>query len=89
MGGRGRRDCSNTSYLLGSTLIAVHPRCVNIAREFRLYSYKVDKVTNDVLPIIVDNFNHGIDAARYALDGFVQKRGGLTQWEKLGADYIG
>ncbi len=42
--------------------IVVHPRCTNIAREFRLYSYKVDKQTEDVLPVIVDANNHWIDA---------------------------
>lgn len=63
--------------------IVVHERCGNIAKEFRLYSYKVDKKTGDVLPIIVDKFNHGIDAVRYGLDGYIQRRGGLGVWAKL------
>lgn len=63
--------------------IKVHPRCVNIAREFRLYSYKVDKKSGDVLPIIVDRHNHGIDAVRYSLDGYIQRRGGTGVWAKL------
>jgi phage terminase large subunit len=71
------------AHLKGFKQIKVHPRCVNIAREFRLYSYKVDKKTGDVLPIIVDKFNHGIDALRYSLDGYIQRRGGTGVWAKL------
>lgn len=71
------------AHLKGFRNIYVHQRCRHIAQEFRLYSYKVDKVTEDVLPIIVDKHNHGIDALRYALNGFIQKRGGLGVWEKL------
>lgn len=54
--------------------IVVHPRCVNIAQEFRRYSYKVDPQSERVLPIIVDAWNHWIDALRYALDGVIQNR---------------
>jgi phage terminase large subunit len=57
--------------------IIVHERCPNTAKEFRLYSFKVDKVTGDILPIIVDKWNHCIDALRYALDGYVRGRTGL------------
>lgn len=70
--------------------IVIHPRCVNLAQEFRLYSYKIDpKVidprTNEpeVLPVIIDKHNHGIDALRYGLDGYIQHRGGMGVWKKL------
>lgn len=70
--------------------IHVHPRCTNIAREFRLYSYKVDAKMLDgngqpaILPIIVDRWNHGIDALRYAYDGYIQRGGtGLGVWASL------
>ncbi len=63
--------------------IVIHPRCEKIAQEFRLYSYKVDRVTEEVLPIIVDKWNHGIDAVRYGLDGYIQRRGVNSVWEKL------
>lgn len=42
--------------------IRVHPRCAQTAREFRLYRYKVDHLTGDVLPKIEDANNHYIDA---------------------------
>jgi phage terminase large subunit len=48
--------------------IVVHEDCEETARECRLYSYKVDKGSGDVLPLVVDEFNHYIDATRYALE---------------------
>ena len=35
------------------------------------------------LPIVVDAHNDYVDAIRYALDGYIQHRGGLAQWAKL------
>lgn len=52
--------------------IVVHPRCTETAKEFRLYSYKVDRMTGDVLPVIIDLHNHCIDAIRYALGPMIQ-----------------
>ena len=57
--------------------IVVHERCPHTAKEFRLYSYKVDRVTGDILPIVVDKWNHAIDALRYALDGYIRGRSTL------------
>lgn len=71
------------AHMKGFKRIVVHERCSHIAKEFRQYSYKVDKKTGDVLPLIVDKFNHGIDAVRYGLDGYIQRRGGLGVWAKL------
>jgi len=47
--------------------IVVHPRCTNTIREMRLYSYKVDRLTGDILPVLVDANNHWIDAIRYSV----------------------
>jgi len=55
--------------------IVIHPRCKHAAEEFRLYSYKVDKNNGDILPVPADSWNHCIDAARYALDGYVRSPG--------------
>ncbi|MFT8732081.1 MAG: PBSX family phage terminase large subunit [Acetobacter fabarum] len=54
--------------------IVVHPRCKRVAEEFRLYSYRIDKDTGDILPIVEDAHNHWIDALRYALDGVIHNR---------------
>lgn len=55
--------------------IVIHPRCRHIIDEFNRYSYKVDKQNGDILPVIVDAYNHGIDALRYSLDGLIKGRG--------------
>jgi phage terminase large subunit len=47
--------------------VVIHTRCKNMATEARLYSFKVDKLTGDVLPTILDKNNHWWDAVRYAL----------------------
>lgn len=61
-------------FLRGFDRIYIHPRCTNTAQEFRLYSYKVDKRTGDVLPDIVDKWNHAIDSIRYALEPLMRRR---------------
>lgn len=60
-------------YLRSFEKIIIHERCPNIAREFKMYSYKVDKNTEEILPIIVDAWNHGIDALRYSIDDYITK----------------
>lgn len=73
------------AHLRGFRKIIIHPRCVNTLRECRLYSFKVDKNTKEVLPIIIDKNNHAIDAMRYGLDGYIQRSGELGVWHRLGA----
>ena len=53
--------------------VVIHPRCVETIKEFRLYSYKVDRLSGDVLTDLVDAFNHYIDAIRYALEPVMKK----------------
>lgn len=48
--------------------IVVHPRCKNSIYELGHYRYKVDKMSGEVLPIIIDKDNHWIDSSRYALE---------------------
>lgn len=54
--------------------VTIHPDCEQTAREFRLYSYKVDRLTGDIKPEIVDANNHYIDAIRYALAPMIRRR---------------
>ena len=61
-------------YMRGFPRIIIHERCKHTAQESRLYSYKRDRQTDDILPLIVDANNHCIDAARYGLDGYVRNR---------------
>lgn len=55
--------------------VVIHPRCTNTIEEFRLYSYKVDRLSGDVLPVLLDANNHAVDALRYALDPVMKSRG--------------
>lgn len=54
-------------HLRGYEQIVIHPRCRHGEEEARLWRWKVDRLTGDVLPILVDAYNHLWDAARYAL----------------------
>lgn len=62
------------AFLRGFKQIIIHPRCKHTAEEARLYSYKTDRVTNEVLPIIEDKNNHCWDAVRYSLDGYIKHK---------------
>ena len=55
------------SYLRSFRKIVIHPDCVNMQREARLYSYKVND-NGDVTSKLIDANNHGWDAVRYALE---------------------
>ena len=54
--------------------VIIHPRCTGSISEFRLYSYKVDRLSGDILPVIVDANNHYVDAIRYALQPLIERR---------------
>lgn len=62
-------------YIRGFKKVYIHTRCLETASEFVRYSYKVDRLSEDVLPHIVDAHNHYIDALRYALQHMIKKRG--------------
>lgn len=53
--------------------IIIHSRCEHVAQEFMDYSYKIDRLTGDVLTAIIDKNNHTIDAIRYALGPLIQR----------------
>lgn len=54
--------------------VVIHSRCKQTINEFRLYSYKVDRLSGDILPTPVDANNHFIDALRYALEPMMKSR---------------
>lgn len=60
-------------YLKNFKKIIIHPRCEKTIDEFRKYSYKIDRNTNEVLTTIEDKHNHYIDALRYALSQYIYK----------------
>ncbi|MDE1905284.1 MAG: PBSX family phage terminase large subunit [Rhodospirillales bacterium] len=71
------------THLKGFRRIVIHERCKHLREEARLYRYKLDPKTQEILPVIVDKHNHGWDALRYALDGYIQRRGANAVWEQL------
>lgn len=87
--GRGTRKClprivgaekwkgsveDGIAHLRSYREIVIHPRCTKTLHEARTYSYKVDRLTGDVLTDIVDKNNHYIDASRYALAPLIKRR---------------
>ena len=52
--------------------VIIHTRCREMQKEARLYSFKTDKRTGDILPQIDDANNHYWDAVRYALGGLIK-----------------
>ena len=56
------------SFIQSFDEVVIHPSCEATIQEFKTYSYKTDRLTGDVLPILLDENNHIIDALRYALE---------------------
>ena len=64
--------------------IWVHPRCEGLIEEFREYKRKVDEKTGDVLPVIIDKWNHYIDALRYAYSDLINKESSVDYVKMMG-----
>ena len=62
-------------FIRGYKSVIIHPDCPNTARDFRLYSHKIDKKTEDILPDVEDANNHAPDAVRYALAPLIKAQG--------------
>lgn len=58
--------------------IKVHKRCTEFQEECLRYSYKVDKKTEQVLPVVESGFDHGWDALRYAFALLAKSMNGLV-----------
>jgi phage terminase large subunit len=66
---KGARSVEEGVEFLKSFDIVVHPRCTHLIDELTHYSYKLDPLTGDVLPVLEDKDNHMIDSLRYACEG--------------------
>lgn len=73
-------------FIKGFAKIVIHRRCVNMQDEAKLYKYKVDKRSGQVMPAIVDKFNHLWDAVRYGLEPVMKNDGAEQRFLALGAD---
>lgn len=68
------------SFIQSFDEVVIHPSCEATIQEFKTYSYKTDRLTGDVLPILLDENNHVIDALRYALE---RARGGASMLDAM------
>lgn len=71
---KGAGSVADGIEFLKSYEIVVHPRCERTIDELSLYSYKVDRLTDQVMPVLEDKNNHCIDALRYACEGIRRTR---------------
>lgn len=53
--------------------VYIHPSCKKTLNEFATYSWKVDRLSGDVLDVPVDANNHWVDALRYALEPIMHR----------------
>ena len=59
------------AWLRSHDSIVIHPDCPHLMDEARLWAHKVDRLTQDIRPEIVDAHNHGWDAVRYAVEPLI------------------
>nr|DAX62231.1 MAG TPA: terminase large subunit [Caudoviricetes sp.] len=71
---KGRDSVMNGIQLIQDYKIIVHPRCVNFLTEISNYTWDKDKFDNTINKPI-DDFNHLMDAMRYAMEWFGKKAG--------------
>ncbi len=63
------------AFLRSFEQIVIHPRCVHTFEESRLWSYKRDRLSGDVLTDLIDAHNHTWDAIRYGLEPLIKGSG--------------
>jgi phage terminase large subunit len=66
---KGQGSVEDGIEFLQSLDIVVNPRCTNVIDELKSFSWKVDKKTEEVLPVLEDKKNHTIDSVRYSHEG--------------------
>ena len=67
---KGKDSISNGIDYISDYKIIVHPRCVNFITEISNYTWDKDKKTGKKLNVPIDDFNHLMDAMRYAMEEF-------------------
>jgi len=71
---KGKGSVEDGIEFLKNFIIVVHPRCKHLIKELRNYSYKVNNLSGDITSILVDAWNHLIDALRYACQPLIRNR---------------
>lgn len=67
---KGKDSIQNGIQFIQDFEIIIHPRCVNFITEIANYTWDTDKFGNK-LNVPIDDFNHLMDAMRYALEPLV------------------
>lgn len=67
---KGKDSVNNGIDYLQDFHIIVHPRCVNFITEISNYTWDTDTKTGKRLNVPIDDFNHLMDAMRYAMEDF-------------------
>lgn len=67
---KGKDSIKNGIQWVQELKIHVHPRCVNFLTEISNYTWDKDKF-GKTLNVPIDDFNHLMDAMRYALEEFI------------------
>ena len=68
---KGKDSVNNGIDFIQDYKIFIHPRCVNFLTEIGNYTWATDTKTGKKLNIPIDDFNHLMDAMRYALEEFI------------------
>lgn len=70
---KGKDSIQNGIQWVQDLEIIIHPRCVNIITEISNYTWEKDKFGNK-LNKPIDDFNHALDAMRYALEEHIAEK---------------
>lgn len=68
---KGKDSINNGIDFLQDYKILIHPKCVNFITEISNYTWDEDTKTGKRLNKPIDDFNHLMDAMRYAIEDFV------------------
>jgi phage terminase large subunit len=64
--------------------IVVHSRCEHVISELSEFSYKIDKRTEEILPVLEEDKNHTIDSLRYAVEPLRKSSGNAITYSSPG-----
>ncbi len=64
------------TWLRGHNKIIIHDRCKHTKDDARNYSFKVDPLTGDILPIIIKKWDDTWDSVRYGASSLIQQDSG-------------
>ena len=68
---KGKDSVNNGIDFLQDYQIIIHPKCVNFITEISNYTWDTDSKTGKRLNVPIDDFNHLMDAMRYAVEEMV------------------